>query len=127
MRDLLARLRAALTPQAAALLCALLMLVFVAAQRNGVDREGTELEERLEHALLGMEGVENVSVVINTRVAQADSGMFDGQKKEEMPVGAIAVMQGEDDPVLQLEIQEAICVLLGLPASSVSVMMGGIQ
>ena len=44
-----------------------------------------------------------------------------------MPVGAIAVMQGADDPVLQLEIQEAICVLLGLPASSVSVMMGGIQ
>lgn len=126
MRDLIARLRAALTPQAVALLCALLMLAFMAVQRKDDAHRGTALEERLERTLMAMEGIADVSVVINTRAAQAVSGILSDQKGEETPIGAITVVQGEDDPVLKLEIQDAVCALLGLPASSVSVIMGGI-
>lgn len=126
MRDLIARLRAALTPQAVALLCALLMLAFMAVQRKDDAHSGTALEERLERTLMAMEGIADVSVVINTRAAQAVSGILSDQKGEETPIGAITVVQGEDDPVLKLEIQDAVCALLGLPASSVSVIMGGI-
>ena len=88
MRDLIARLRAALTPQAVALLCALLMLAFMAVQRKDNAHSGTALEERLERTLMAMEGLADVSVVINTRAAQAVSGILSDQNGEEMRLGS---------------------------------------
>ena len=40
-------------------------------------------------------------------------------------MGAVAVAQGADDPLVCLELQQALCALLGLPASAVSVVTGG--
>ena len=123
MRDLIARLRAALTPQTIAWLCAV-MLLFLQIRYGAGGGKETALETRVSRTLSQMMGAGRVSVVIQTkRVPQ--SGGFASQQGEEMPVGAVAVAQGADDPVIRMEIQEALCALLGIPASSVSVKTGG--
>lgn len=120
MRDLLARLRAALTPQAVLLLAALLLCGAVFAQGK---EDVSALEQRAAKVLSSVSGAGRVEVVIMTRGSDGNVRR-DGQG-EETPIGAIAVAQGADDPIVCMSLQQALCALLSLPASSVSVVTGG--
>ena len=123
MKDVLSRLRAALTPQAVVLLAAALLLCWLAAasQRTGA----LPLETRLARTLSCMEGAGRVEVTIRTREVASSGGVFGTSVSESVPCGAVVVAQGAQDPLVEMELRQAVCALLGLPASSVSVVTGG--
>ena len=123
LKDVLSRLRAALTPQAVMLLAAALLLCWLAAasQRTGA----LPLETRLARTLSCMEGAGRVEVTIRTREVASSSGVFGTSVSESVPCGAVVVAQGAQDPLVEMELRQAVCALLGLPASSVSVVTGG--
>lgn len=123
LKDVLSRLRAALTPQAVVLLAAALLLCWLAAasQRTGA----SPLEERLARTLSCMEGAGRVEVTIRTREVASSSGALGASVSESVPCGAVVVAQGAQDPLVKMELRQAVCALLGLPASSVSVVTGG--
>lgn len=123
LKDVLSRLRAALTPQAVMLLAAALLLCWLAAasQRTGA----SPLEERLARTLSCMEGAGRVEVTIRTREVASSGGALGASVSESVPCGAVVVAQGAQDPLVEMELRQAVCALLGLPASSVSVVTGG--
>ena len=123
LKDVLSRLRAALTPQAVVLLAAALLLCWLAAasQRTGA----SPLETRLARTLSCMEGAGRVEVTIRTREVASSGGAFGTSVSESVPCGAVVVAQGAQDPLVEMELRQAVCALLGLPASSVSVVTGG--
>lgn len=123
LKDVLSRLRAALTPQAVMLLAAALLLCWLAAasQRTGA----SPLEERLARTLSCMEGAGRVEVTIRTREVASSGGALGASVSESVPCGAVVVAQGAQDPLVKMELRQAVCALLGLPASSVSVVTGG--
>ena len=123
MKDVLSRLRAALTPQAVVLLAAALLLCWLAAasQRTGA----SPLETRLARTLSCMEGAGRVEVTIRTREVASSGGVFGTSVRESVPCGAVVVAQGAQDPLVKMELRQAVCALLGLPASSVRVVTGG--
>lgn len=123
LKDVLSRLRAALTPQAVVLLAAALLLCWLAAasQRTGA----LPLETRLARTLSCMEGAGRVEVTIRTREVASSGGVFGTSVSESVPCGAVVVAQGAQDPLVEMEMRQAVCALLGLPASSVSVVTGG--
>ena len=123
LKDVLSRLRAALTPQAVVLLAAALLLCWLAAasQRTGA----SPLETRLARTLSCMEGAGRVEVTIRTREVASSGGAFGASASESVPCGAVVVAQGAQDPLVKMELRQAVCSLLGLPASSVSVVTGG--
>lgn len=123
LKDVLSRLRAALTPQAVVLLAAALLLCWLAAasQRTGA----SPLETRLARTLSCMEGAGRVEVTIRTREVASSGGVFGTSVSESVPCGAVVVAQGAQDPLVEMELRQAVCALLGLPASSVSVVTGG--
>lgn len=123
LKDVLSRLRAALTPQAVVLLAAALLLCWLAAasQRTGA----LPLETRLARTLSCMEGAGRVEVTICTREVASSGGVFGTSVSESVPCGAVVVAQGAQDPLVEMELRQAVCALLGLPASSVSVVTGG--
>ena len=120
------RLRAALSPQAFALLLALAL--FAALGFGGVERDqAASLEERASQVLSQVEGAGKVRVVISMRSAGVHTTALgrQNQGEEQVPSGAVAVAQGADDPFVCAQLMQALCALLGLPASSVSVISGG--
>ena len=121
---MLGRLRAAFTPQALLALLAALALIMLSGVlgRSG----GDSLEARTARTLSQMEGAGRVQVVIYTRAKETASGMFSssGAQTGEVPCGAVAVAEGAGDPLVRLELEQALCALLGLPASAVSVVTG---
>ena len=122
MKQLADRLRAALAlPGAKSLLLALLLLLLAAGMRGGTE---TSLETRIARTLSAMEGAGEVSVVIRTR-GETDGGsgslLSPSATAEAVPCGAVAVAQGADDPLVRLQLTQALCALLGLQASAVSV------
>lgn len=123
LKDVLSRLRAALTPQAVVLLAAALLLCWLAAasQRTGA----LPLETRLARTLSCMEGAGRVEVTIRTREVASSGGAFGTSVSESVPCGAVVVAQGAQDPLVEMELRQAVCALLALPASSVSVVTGG--
>ena len=123
LKDVLSRLRAALTPQAVVLLAAALLLCWLAAasQRTGA----SPLETRLARTLSCMEGAGRVEVTIRMREVASSGGVFGTSVSESVPCGAVVVAQGAQDPLVEMELRQAVCALLGLPASSVSVVTGG--
>ena len=123
LKDVLSRLRAALTPQAVVLLAAALLLCWLAAasQRTGA----LPLETRLARTLSCMEGAGRAEVTIRTREVASSGGVFGTSVSESVPCGAVVVAQGAQDPLVEMELRQAVCALLGLPASSVSVVTGG--
>ena len=123
LKDVLSRLRAALTPQAVMLLAAARLLCWLAAasQRTGA----SPLEERLARTLSCMEGAGRVEVTIRTREVASSGGALGASVSESVPCGAVIVAQGAQDPLVKMELRQAVCALLGLPASSVSVVTGG--
>ena len=126
MRDVLGRLRAALTPQAVLLLAgALLLFAGFGASSAGKSGSMTDLEQRISRTLSGVEGAGEVRVVILSRPAQQGTqSVLSGTQTTEQPCGAIAVAQGAGDPLVNIRLTQALCSLLGLPASAVSVMGG---
>ena len=126
MREGLMRLRAALTPQVVLLLgAAMLFLAFAMVQKPlAGTREQTHLEQRIGEVLSSMAGAGRVDVVINMSAGEAADALRPSGVAS-APLGAVAVAQGADDPLVKLELQEALCALLGLPTCAVSVVAGG--
>ena len=125
IRDMLGRLRAALTPQAVLVLLAALALILLGGGFGR--RESTDLEARIARTLSQMEGAGRVQVVIATRSRETSgSGLLasGAQQAGETPCGAVAVAEGAGDPLVRMELEQALCALLGLPASAVSVVAG---
>ena len=119
MRDAISRLRAVLTPQTLLILLALVLLTGTLSFRD--EQQASPLEKRIARALSAMEGAGEVHVVIKTSARQ---GTLGGAQGSEMVCGAVAVAQGAHDPLVRLELQEALCALLDLPAQRVSVVVG---
>lgn len=123
MKQLADRLRAALAlPGAKVLLVALLLLLLAAGLRGGTD---ASLETRIARTLSAMDGAGEVSVVIRMREATTGGGsgslLAAGGGAEAVPCGAVAVAEGADDPLVRMQLTQALCALLGLQASAVSV------
>lgn len=123
LRGWLLRLRAAITPQAAIVLAVLLLAFSMAVGWN--EDGGSALEKRISQTLSRMEGAGSVAVTIRTRRIEQISGALGSQAAQEIPAGAVAVAQGADDPMVALALRDALCALLGIPASSVSIVTGG--
>jgi len=122
MKEMLSRLRASFTPQAALFFSALLLLA--ACLTASFTDSVSSLEKRIEQTLSLVEGAGDVHVVIRTKSVQSTNGMA-SKNMQTLTLGAVAVAEGADNPVVRMEIEEALCALLGLPPSSVSVMSGG--
>lgn len=124
MKAMLGRLRAALTPQALLVLLAALALI---ALSGAWGRTGAEdLETRVSETLSQMEGAGHVRVVVFMRERETAAGAFSasGEQAGEIPCGAVAVAEGAGDPLVRMQLEQALCALLGLPASAVSVVTG---
>lgn len=121
---MLGRLRAALSPQAVLALLAALALLALGGAWGRTDGEG--LETRVSRTLSAMDGAGRVRVVIATRAQETEKGMFSSgaERIAEVPCGAVAVAEGADDPLVRMQLEQALCALLGLPASAVSVVTG---
>ena len=106
------------------LLLAISMIGYCALREeaDGADR----LEKQASAVLSRMEGAGRVEVTIMTRKAQTGgTGLMKGETGGEVPCGAMAVAQGADDPLVRMQLEQALCALLGLPNSAVSVVTGG--
>lgn len=123
MRDLLSRLRAALTPQAVAVLA--LALLIAGNLLSGKETDADPLEIRTQEALSSIAGAGEVTVVIRMRETETDGGFASSAYRQKVPCGAVAVAQGAGDPLIRLELEQALCALLGLPPAAVSVAEGG--
>lgn len=125
--DWFRRIKAALTPQMILLLLLVMGLIGYAAMKK--ETSGIERIERQASAVLShVEGAGRVEVTVMTRKTQASgTGLLNGKSETggEVPCGAVAVAQGAGDPLVRMELEQALCALLGLPASAVSVMAGG--
>ena len=122
---MLSRLRAALTPQALLFLAAVLLLAGMVLSSDRQSGE-TTLEKRIGAALSAVDGAGDVRVVIAVREKEAFSALGYSEKQSgEVPTGAVAVAPGAGDPFVKAELTQALCALLGLPASAVSVVTGG--
>lgn len=84
--------------------------------------EMTQLEIRISNTLKMIDGAGNVRVVIRT-VKQSRQGSSSGiyMGTEEIPCGALVVAEGGDDPLVRMELTNALCALLGLQAYQVEV------
>ena len=126
MKQMLLRLRAALTPQAALLLAAALLLIALGGRLTDQGGAADDLESRVGRTLSAMEGAGHVQVVIMTRAQQTEPGTWvKTDNAVEIPCGAVAVAEGAGDPLVRIALEQALCALLGLPASAVSVVTGG--
>lgn len=126
MKRVLSRLRAALTPQGLLLLAVFLLLICLAAY--GQRGSTLPLEQRLQRTLCHVQGAGHVEVAIRTREASSGSrtgAAFGSAATEAVPCGAVIVAQGADDPLVAMQLRQAVCSFLGLSASAVSVMAGG--
>lgn len=123
MRAFFDRLRAVLTPQAMLLLA--VMLLLAAGMSSAYFPEETSLEARISRTLSAMHGAGKVEVTIREREISVSGGAFAQKSTQRIPCGAIAVTTGADDPVVEMQLRSALCALLGLPPSSVSVIAGG--
>ena len=121
MREIVSRLRAALTPQAAVIITALLLAGLLMFWRG---EDAQSLESRIARTLSAVEGAGRVEVTIRMRDVRVSGASLGAEQTQSVPSGAVAVAQGADDPLVAMQLQEALCALLGLSPASVSVMTG---
>lgn len=121
MREILSRLRAALPLRSAVLLAAMALLLLCLSAGSGGE---LSLEARAARVLSGVDGAGRVDVTIRMKEVESGGG-FAAQSLERVPCGAVAVAQGADDPLVAVALHDALCALLGLPPSCVSVITGG--
>ena len=125
MREVWRRLRAALTPQVLLLLAAgMILLAGIGMSAGRESGSMTALERRIGDTLSNVQGAGRVRVVILTRQIQQGQTGLSGADTQEMPSGAVAVAEGADDPLVNMRLTQALCSLLGLPATAVTVMSG---
>lgn len=121
MNRIINRLRAVL--EAPVML--ILMIVFACVLLMGQGKQkDAGLERRVETMLSQIEGVEKVDLIIRTRrVDQGTSQGFVGQgmTTEEIPCGALVSVSGVRDPIVMMQVTQAVCAILGLDASNVEV------
>ena len=122
MREIVSRLRAALTPQAAVIITAQLLAGLLMFWRG---EDAQSLESRIARTLSAVEGAGRVEVTIRMRDVRVSGASLGAEQTQSVPSGAVAVAQGADDPLVAMQLQEALCALLGLSPASVSVMTGG--
>ena len=117
------RLRAAWSP-AAMIILTVLLIVLSGMNMKREQSSANSLEQRISSVLSGVQGAGKVEVVIRMRKQEQNAGsMCSGV--QEIPIGAIAVAQGADDPIVCQQLEQALCALLGLPVSAVSIITGG--
>ena len=124
--DGLRRIKAVFTPQVIALLG--LALALFGFSCFTIQEKNQSLEVRASKVLSQVEGAGKVEVAIMVRKSNAtDTGLLSRKsgREAEIPYGAIAVAQGADDPIVRMQLEQALCALLGLPISAVSVVTGG--
>ena len=106
-------------------MCILIILSFFLMQMFSGNGDGigkTQLEKRISQALSLNEGVESVNVIIRTtKLNRQSAGMSAYIQAEEVPCGAIAILKGNDDPLMKVKLTNALCALLGLQSSQVEV------
>ena len=123
MERLWQRLRAAMaTPGARALLIVLGLMLLAASLFTRRTEES--LEERVSRTLSAMEGAGRVEVVIRMKEGgqEDQTGLLRADTAQQaVPCGAIAVAEGADDPLVRMRLTQALCALLGLQASAVSI------
>ena len=125
MREVWRRLRTVLTPQVLLLLAAgMFLLAGIGVSANRGSERMTALERRIGDTLSEVQGAGRVRVVILTRQVQQGQMGLSATDMQEMPSGAVAVAEGADDPLVNMRLTQALCSLLGLPATSVTVMSG---
>jgi len=122
LRDFLSRLRAVLTPP---VLLAAACLLLAACMSMVRAKPVLPLEGRVSRTLSAMEGAGRVEVTIRMREVAVSGGSFAAERIQEIPCGAIAVAQGADDPLVEMQLREALCALLGVAPASVSIAVGG--
>ena len=110
LRDLLLRLRAALTPQALIVL-ALLLLGMGFAQKGD---SRTALEKRTEEALAAVSGAGKVQVVIRMREAPRQNSLASASTGADVPCGAVVVAQGASDPWVQIQLQASLATAFAI-------------
>ena len=91
----------------------------------GMENTAVQLEERIARTLSSVEGAGRVEVTIRTQDAESGTALGMMKKTQSIPVGAVAVAQGADDPLVALQLHDALCALLGLAPGAVSVIAGG--
>ena len=125
--DWFRRIKAALTPQMILLLLlAMTFIGYTALKKETSDIR--RIERQASEVLSQVEGAGRVEVTVMTRKMQTNGTEMLTRKSEaggEVPCGAVAVAQGADDPMVRMELEQALCALLGLPGSAVCVMAGG--
>lgn len=113
------RVRAALASPAVLVLL-LCMLLGLSAFSGRSETDSTALERRIGGLLSGVYGAGDVQVVIRTRTVQQELSTG-GREAQEMPCGAVALIDGGGDPLVRMQLINALCALLGLDASQVEV------
>ena len=125
MADWFRRIKAALTPQVLLLLLLAFSMIGYCALREeagGADR----LEKQASAVFSRMEGGgRGVLPIMSLNAQSGGAGLLKGETGGEVPCGAMAVAQGAEDPLVRMQLEQALCALLGLPNSAVSVVTGG--
>ena len=121
LREIVSRLRASLGPQALAVFAAIALLMVLSGSGNAA----TDLEKRIARTLSRVDGAGRVEVTIRMQAEQGGTALGMAKKTQSIPVGAVAVAQGADDPLVAMQLHDALCALLGLAPGAVSVITGG--
>ena len=110
MGDAWGRIRAVVSSPVIRLLLAAALLAMLRGNANE-GKTATALEKRIGKMLSQAADVGRVEVIIRTqRIDEIDT-----------PCGAMVFAQGAQDPVVRMEMTQALCALLGLQAADVSV------
>ena len=123
LRDFVERFRSvALAPVLVSLLMCIVLFLLASMDMRG--DSVAALEARTAAALSEIAGVGKAHVVIRTRggAIKETGGVFTRTQEEQIPCGAVAVMQGAEDPLVRMKAAQALCSLLGLQASQVDVL-----
>ena len=114
--------KAACAPSLLLTILIAICLILCNGAQSRVDSEMTRLEISTSEIIGSIDGVEEAKVIIRTRTIQNQLETILGRSKtEEIPCGALAAIKGEDNPVIQMRITQALCAVLGLQQSEVDV------
>lgn len=123
LRDFVERFRSvALAPVLVSLLMCIVLFLIASMDMRG--DSVAALEARTAAALSEIAGAGKARVVIRTRggAIKETGGVFTRTQEEQIPCGAVAVMQGAEDPLVRMKAAQALCSLLGLQAAQVDVL-----
>ncbi|MBP3655314.1 MAG: hypothetical protein J6K32_01305 [Clostridia bacterium] len=120
------RIRAICTPQTA-LYLALMLAVSCLLLSRAETKQTVGLEMRASQILSRIDGAGEVQVVIamSGEMMGGVTGGLAARQEQQTPVGAVAVAEGADDPIVAMRIVQTLSSLLGLPAAAISVVDGG--